>query len=94
MACAVPCVVTDVGDSARLVHDTGVAVPPRDAPALANALANLIEAGPDVRQRLGQAARQRIVEEFSLSAVSARYSALYAALLAGQATLNTAKAAR
>ena len=90
MACAVPCVVTDVGDSAWLVDDTGMAVPPRDPPALANALANLIEAGPDVRQRLGQAARQRIVDEFSLSAVSARYSALYAALLAGQTTVATA----
>lgn len=38
MACGLPCVVTDVGDSARLVGSTGMVVPPGSAEALADAL--------------------------------------------------------
>ncbi|MCK9241490.1 glycosyltransferase, partial [Desulfocurvus sp.] len=38
MACGVPCVVTDTGDSAAVVGGTGRVVPPRDAPALADAV--------------------------------------------------------
>ena len=38
MACGLPCVVTDVGDSARLVGSTGLVVPPGSPEALADAL--------------------------------------------------------
>lgn len=38
MACGVPCVVTDVGDSARLVGPHGTVVPPRNPQALSAAL--------------------------------------------------------
>ncbi|HUF48544.1 MAG TPA: glycosyltransferase [Vicinamibacterales bacterium] len=50
MACEVPCVVTDVGDAGSLVGDTGYAVPPRDAGALADACERLVAAGPEERR--------------------------------------------
>ncbi len=67
MSCARPCVVTDVGDSARIVSDTGRVVPPRDPAALANAWREVIALAPEVRAALGKRARQRVVEEFSLA---------------------------
>lgn len=81
MACGVPCVVTDVGDSAWVVDDTGIVVPPRDADALAEAWVALIELGPEGRVRLGQAARQRVVTEFSLAQIVRQYEALYLEVL-------------
>ena len=54
MACSVPCVVTDVGDSRWIVGDTGVVVAPRDPVALAEAWERLLAAGPGERSRLRQ----------------------------------------
>jgi glycosyltransferase involved in cell wall biosynthesis len=77
MACGVPCVVTDVGDSAYLVGDTGVTVPPRNPAALTHAIGQLIDAGSAKRRELGMAARKRIESEFSLSAIVRRFEDLY-----------------
>ena len=77
MSCGVPCVVTDVGDSAWIVGDTGKVVPPRDPTALANALRELVDLGAAARRALGERARQRIVENFSLESVVRQYEDLY-----------------
>jgi glycosyltransferase involved in cell wall biosynthesis len=77
MACAVPCVATDVGDSSYLVGDTGIIVPRRNPKALAHAIHKLIDAGSEKRKALGTAARRRIECEFSLSQISRRYDELY-----------------
>jgi glycosyltransferase involved in cell wall biosynthesis len=77
MSCGVPCVVTDVGDSAWLVGDTGLAVPPHNPAALAEACAGLVRSGSERRRILGLAARQRIVREFSLDAFATRYERVY-----------------
>ena len=81
MACAVPCVVTDVGDSAYLVSDTGLSIPPRSPEAFADALNKLVESGADCRRQLGQAARRRIEAEFSLPSIARCYEDLYEAHL-------------
>jgi glycosyltransferase involved in cell wall biosynthesis len=83
MACGTPCVVTDVGDSAMIVGETGVVVAPGNPAALAEGWRKLIEAGPAVRRRLGMAARRRIQRHFALQAVVERYQAIYAELSAG-----------
>ena len=82
MACGTPCVVTDVGDSALIVADTGKVVAPEDPVALAEAWRTLIEAGPEVRRRLGMAARRRVQQHFALPAIVERYQAVYSQLAA------------
>jgi len=81
MACGVPCVVTDVGDSAWIVGETGAVVPPGDHRALATAWKHLLEIGPEGRQELGAAARNRIKERFNLSAMVTQYEELYGQLI-------------
>ena len=60
MSCGVPCVVTDVGDSALIVGKTGIVVPANDA-------AVLMEGWVQCLQQIPQKAapRQRIIEHFS-----------------------------
>ena len=66
MACGVPCVVTDVGDSRWIVGDTGSAVRPNDPMAFSAALHKMLELQPALRKERGRKARERIIEHFSV----------------------------
>ncbi len=77
MASGVLCVVTDVGDSALLVGDTGRVVPPADPAALAAALAEILALDPAGAQRLRLAGRARIESCFSIGAVAERYGTVW-----------------
>jgi glycosyltransferase involved in cell wall biosynthesis len=77
MACAVPCVTTDVGDSAMVVGETGLVTSPHDPLALSCAIAAVLELGRDGRAALGAAARQRVEEHFALPRVVDRFESLY-----------------
>lgn len=81
MVAGVPCIVTDVGDAASIVGDTGHVVPPRSPDALAQAILMLANDAP-LRVRLGAAARRRMIENFDLAAVAACYEAAWASLIA------------
>ena len=77
MACGVPCVVTDVGDSADIVGDTGRVVAPGDMIGLAAAWAQLLAMPDTERRALGQRARARVAEHFEIGAVVKRYEVFY-----------------
>ena len=81
MACGVPCVVTDIGDSAWVVGDTGIAVAPRNPQALASAWMQMLKLNPQEREHLGCAARQRIEENFALPVIVEQYEELYSNVL-------------
>ncbi|AZY48084.1 glycosyltransferase family 1 protein [Bordetella avium] len=82
-ACARAVVTTDVPGCRDAIDpdQTGLLVPPHDAPALAAAIARLV-ADPAQRQRMGQAGRRLAEREFSIDDVCRRHLAIYAALLA------------
>jgi phosphatidylinositol alpha-1,6-mannosyltransferase len=73
-ACGVPQVAGDSGGAAEAVADgeTGLVVDePRDAAAVAAALARLLD-DEDLRHRLGSAARERAVAEFAYPVLADR----------------------
>ena len=77
MACGIPCVVTDVGDSARIVGETGKVVPPRNPTALAGSILELLELSSEERRKLGRQARERIRHHYSLDRIVGEYEKLY-----------------
>jgi glycosyltransferase involved in cell wall biosynthesis len=77
MACAVPCAVTDVGDSAYIVGDTGKVVASGDMTGLAAALESLLNLPLDQRRSLGEEARVRVAERFEIGKVVRMYEAFY-----------------
>jgi glycosyltransferase involved in cell wall biosynthesis len=81
MACGVPCVATDVGDSSFLIGDTGLIVPPKDPQALADAWERILNLSPEERFTLGERARQRIEHLFRIEQVALQYEDLYEQIL-------------
>jgi rhamnosyl/mannosyltransferase len=80
MASGVPVVSTDLPTGVPWVNQhgvTGLVVPPGDAGALAAALTCLLD-DPQLRRKLGAAARRRALEEFAEARMIARFDALLA----------------
>ncbi|WP_456394137.1 glycosyltransferase [Nitratifractor sp.] len=63
MACGVPCIATDVGDSALIVGECGIVIAPGSEEALVEGVEKMMRS--DLKQ-LGRCARERIVENFSI----------------------------
>lgn len=77
-ASAVPAVATDVPGCRELVVDgeTGLLVPPRDAPALADAIEHLL-AAPELATAMGRAARSRAEAHYADAIIAAATLELY-----------------
>ena len=72
MACGIPCVVTDAGDSEKIVGSTGVVVSPGDPQALARGWQKILEMRKEEKAELGRQARDRIVALFGTEIFIAR----------------------
>jgi glycosyltransferase involved in cell wall biosynthesis len=85
MACGIPCVVTDVGDSAMVIGETGRVAPVSDVEALAQALRTMILLSAIERSALGEMARQRILSNFSLQRMISNTETALVALVGDKA---------
>lgn len=79
MAAGLPCITTclDTGTS-FVVQDgvTGIVVPPHDPPALAAAINRLLD-DVTLAQRMGNAGRERLLQEFTLKKMADRVDEVY-----------------
>ncbi|MDW8001813.1 MAG: glycosyltransferase [Deltaproteobacteria bacterium] len=85
MACGKPVVNTNLSTGVPLVSkhgETGLTVPPRDSSALAAAINYLLK-NPDVAERFGQRARQKVQDEFNVSLMIERIYKVYVHILEG-----------
>ncbi|MFD3651962.1 GT4 family glycosyltransferase PelF [Streptomyces sp. NPDC058620] len=76
MSCGRATVSTDVGGVREAVGDTGLVVPPRDPAAMAAAALELL-ADADRRRRMGEAARLRVIEQFTLRQTIDTFRSIY-----------------
>ncbi len=82
-ACALPAVATDVPGTHELIEHgvTGLLAPAGSSVALRNAMTRMMRLTPEQRFTMGERARQRILQYFSLEAILDRWVELYTDLL-------------
>ena len=82
MAMGLPVVATDVGGNAEAVKRgvSGLIVPPEDAPALANAMLQLLR-DPEQARSMGGAGREIVSERFTVEAMMMQVTTAYGELL-------------
>ena len=81
MSCSTPCVVTDVGDAAAMVDDTGWVVPPRDSLALATAIRSAMDerSNAAVWQNRKAQCRKRALGTFDIHRMIKAYESVWKA---------------
>ena len=78
MLAGIPVVASAVGGIPEIVvdGDTGLLVPPHDAPALADALRRLL-GDPDLRQAMAARCRQVALAQYTAATMAAHFETLY-----------------
>jgi glycosyltransferase involved in cell wall biosynthesis len=78
MAAGLPVVASDIGGGAELIESgkNGLLVPPASVDSLARAIDSLL-ADDALRRRMGEAARERIVERYTIEAMTRQTVAVY-----------------
>jgi glycosyltransferase involved in cell wall biosynthesis len=77
MACGVPCVATDAGDTGLLMGDTGLVVNRKSPQELCKAWDMIARMTPEVRLEMGSRARERIQKNYSQDKTTRSYEDLY-----------------
>lgn len=77
MLCARPLIATDVGGVTEALGDEGVLVTPRDPPALARAIAGILDESPQIRTERGRRLRDRALARFTAARCTRAYDELY-----------------
>lgn len=77
MACGVPCVVTDVGDCAAIVAETGLVSRVDDMLGFARNILDLLQMPAPERVALGARGRMRVQENYEIGAVAEQYQAFF-----------------
>ncbi|MBO6635624.1 glycosyltransferase family 4 protein [Parvibaculum sp.] len=76
MSCGTPVIATNGGSLPEVVGDAGIVVPHSNPPALANAIAAMLD-DPEMRAAYGQAGRERILAEFKWERAAREYADIY-----------------
>ena len=77
MCTSLPSVVTDVGDAGVLLGDAGLVVPPQDPERLAEGLLTMVQYTSETRASLGNIARNRIKDYYSIEGFKCQQEKLY-----------------
>lgn len=81
MLSKLPCVTSDVGDAAYLLCQPNWTIAPSNPRLLARKLMDLISMSHNERKKIGAKGHQRILQHFTMKAVSDRYVELYQELI-------------
>tara|TARA_Y100000589_G_C27164891_1_gene634328 strand:- start:1112 stop:2242 length:1131 start_codon:yes stop_codon:yes gene_type:complete len=77
MACEIPCIATNVGDSKNIIGQTGWIVNPKDPHELCKSMNNIMNFDKKEINKIRKSARERIKIEFSLNRMISSYQKLY-----------------
>ena len=83
MSCEVPCLGTDVGDTAKVIGDTCIVTPIGDVNAIVNGWLAILSETTDEQSVRRKRCRQRIVNNFSLESMIESHTRLYDQLCEG-----------
>jgi glycosyltransferase involved in cell wall biosynthesis len=81
MACGIICVVTDVGDSADIVGNTGRVVSLEDMASLAKEILYVLSLSRNERQDLSNNSRRRIVNNYEIGTIVEKYEQYFEKLI-------------
>ena len=84
MSVATPCIATNTGAASEIIGDTGIVVPCKNISELSNAILKIVKLDNNTLKLIGEKARERIRENFSLDKTLYEYERLYKHIIENQ----------